>query len=225
MRIVLMNLFNKLSKRKIAIWCKNENQAKNFLDICRIINSSWNTGEKIKDDTKWSIYKENTCYAVCNINIFENNKLMKLLEQGFQIISYESFFRLYENGCSYKDNFDYYYYDIKEILKRYKTINPACDDIIETFNITHNGNNKLDSIFKWGTSPHMPRPDALEKLNFEKEIKIDKNKEIIVYQNTHTGIKIELFPELKKYNVIFKKQNEFLDATTTNAIYSILKNM
>lgn len=122
-------------------------------------------------------------------------------------------------------NFEYYEKEILKIMRSHQHISYACDDIIKKYNIPHNAINELASIFRWGTSPYMPRPDALEKLNFDKEIKIDKNKEIIVYQNSHSGIKIEIFPELKKYNVIFKKQNEFLDATTTNAIYSILKNM
>lgn len=57
-------MFNgdEFKKGKIAVWCKTEEIAKNFLEECDKHDIKWNSKRIASSDTYWNYEKYNTCY-------------------------------------------------------------------------------------------------------------------------------------------------------------------
>ena len=88
--ILLKNIFNKentyekiligtllVERNKIAVWCKTEEEAKDFCKQSHEHGYDWSGGNSRENVTCWAIYKTQTCYiddGYCDKSWFEKYK-------------------------------------------------------------------------------------------------------------------------------------------------------
>lgn len=78
--------WNNFSGDIIAVWCKTEEEAKDFCKQSHEHGYDWDSGDNRAEKTKWEIYKDVTCYAP---HFYGSDRFYEY--EGFRILEWSEY--------------------------------------------------------------------------------------------------------------------------------------